>query len=154
MTTARFPSKLLTEKMKASWTLAICCAILAGCATHKDLLYTFTAVGEVACVNACEEPKLAVVRIVDTGLDYKRKHVRFEIGSQEVSVGDSFRFDSEYFWGYTKISGVKRLRRSVTIEVVAPGCQTASVVFDLEKVRQDKAHFTLEANVLALVCTD
>lgn len=133
---------------------ALCLVILSGCAVHKDLLYTFTAVGHVACIGACDSRREVKVRVVDTGLDYKRKKMRFEIAGHITTVGVPFRFDFDYFWGYTGVSGGRRPSRLVTVEALADGCESASLELNLDTVQQQDAHFTLAANSLVIECAD
>ena len=137
---------------KTLMTSALTAAMLAGCATHKDLLYTFTATGQVACTGSCGGVREISVRVVDTGLDYKRKKARFEIAAHPAVIGNPFRFDFDYFWGYTKMAGVQPPRRLVTIEALAPGCRAAPKEFDLDTVPQEDAHFTLMAQTLTVEC--
>ena len=128
-------------------------ALLAGCAIHKDFLYTFTATGRVSCAGPCAEVTAIVVRVVDTGLDYKRRHARFEIAKHPTVIGEPFMFNFDYSWGYTKFAGTQRPRRVVTIEALAPGCRTAVMEMNIDAEPNEDAHFTLEASNLTIDCT-
>ena len=50
------------------WCALVALAGLTACATHKDLLYTFTISGSVKCSGQCDEIGPVSVRALDTGL--------------------------------------------------------------------------------------
>jgi len=125
---------------------------LSACVTHKDLLYSFTLSGTVVCSGVCASTHGLTLRLLDTGLDYKRKNSQYELINKPAIFGESFRFDADYFWGYSKVGGVPPPKRLVTIEVVAPSCALVRREVDLDSVPSDDAHFVLDIGVLELEC--
>ena len=126
---------------------------LTACATHRDALYSFSISGQVLCTGRCRDPGAVELRVIDSGLDYRRAQQRFVIARRDVPVGDPFAFEVDYFWGRTSLPGRRTDSGRIVLEAVAPGCRSVPQEIDLDTVPHQDGRFLLEGQQMQLECS-